>query len=83
VQDAHNGGCAERRGRRTRRDRRSAHFDHDRERTARHPTGLALAHTAVSLPLCIWLLTSFFESIPIELEEAAQVDGANRMRILL
>jgi ABC-type phosphate transport system permease subunit len=47
------------------------------------PTGLALAHTAISLPLCIWLLTSFFESIPIELEEAAQVDGANRMRILL
>ena len=47
------------------------------------PTGTALAHTAISLPLAIWLLTSFFEAIPVELEEAAMVDGANRMRILL
>jgi multiple sugar transport system permease protein len=47
------------------------------------PTGLALAHTAISLPLAIWLLTSFFESIPVELEEAAAVDGASRIRTLL
>lgn len=47
------------------------------------PTGLALSHTAISLPLAIWLLTSFFEAIPIELEEAAAVDGASRMRILI
>jgi multiple sugar transport system permease protein len=47
------------------------------------PTGLALAHTAISLPLSIWLLTSFFEAVPVELEEAAQVDGASRIRILL
>lgn len=47
------------------------------------PTGTALAHTAISLPLSIWLLTSFFESVPVDLEEAAQVDGAGRIRILL
>lgn len=47
------------------------------------PTGLALSHTAVSLPLAIWLLTSFFESVPVELEEAAAVDGASRFRTLL
>jgi multiple sugar transport system permease protein len=47
------------------------------------PTGTALAHTAISLPLAIWLLTSFFEAIPVELEEAAMVDGASRMRILI
>ena len=47
------------------------------------PTGTALAHTVISLPLAIWLLTSFFESVPIELEEAAKVDGASRIRILL
>ena len=46
------------------------------------PTGTALAHTTISLPLAIWLLTSFFEAIPVELEEAAMVDGAGRMRIL-
>jgi multiple sugar transport system permease protein len=47
------------------------------------PTGVALAHTVISLPLAIWLLTSFFESIPIELEEAAKMDGASRMRTLI
>jgi multiple sugar transport system permease protein len=47
------------------------------------PTGLALSHTAIALPLAIWLLTSFFESVPIELEEAAAVDGASRLRTLV
>lgn len=47
------------------------------------PTGLALSHAAISLPLAIWLLTSFFESVPVELEEAAAVDGAGRIRTLV
>ena len=47
------------------------------------PTGTALAQTTISLPLAIWLLTSFFESVPIELEEAATMDGASRIRILI
>lgn len=47
------------------------------------PTGLALAHTTVSLPLTIWLLTSFFESVPRELDEAAQVDGCSRLGTLV
>lgn len=45
--------------------------------------GLALAHTTISLPLSIWLMTSFFEAIPIELSEAAQVDGCNRLQAML
>ncbi len=44
---------------------------------------VALAHTIVSLPLAIWLLVSFFEGIPVELEEAAKVDGATRFGALL
>ncbi len=44
---------------------------------------VALAHTVVSLPLAIWLLVSFFEGIPVELEEAAKVDGATRLGALL
>ncbi len=40
--------------------------------------GVALAHTTISLPLSIWLLTGFFEGIPNQLEEAARVDGASR-----
>jgi multiple sugar transport system permease protein len=47
------------------------------------PTGTALAQTTIALPLAIWLLTSFFESVPIELEEAATMDGASRIRILI
>jgi len=44
---------------------------------------VALAHTTINLPLAIWLLASFFEGVPIELEEAARVDGASRIGALL
>jgi multiple sugar transport system permease protein len=47
------------------------------------PTGLALAQTTVALPLSIWLLASFFESVPLEIEEAALVDGCSRPRALV
>ena len=40
---------------------------------------LILAHTTVTLPLAIWLMASFFEGMPTELEEAARVDGCNRV----
>lgn len=43
---------------------------------------LAIAQTTISLPLSIWLMASFFESIPIELEEAARVDGCSRLGAL-
>lgn len=43
--------------------------------------GLVLIHTALAAPFCTWLLRSFFEAIPRELEEAAAVDGANRFQI--
>lgn len=44
--------------------------------------GLALAHTTISLPLSIWLMASFFESVPGELEEAAKIDGCSRIGAL-
>lgn len=47
------------------------------------PTGLALAHTTISLPLSIWLLASFFEAVPVELDEAARVDGCSRLGALV
>ena len=46
------------------------------------PTGVAIAHTTISLPLSIWLMSSFFESVPNELDEAARVDGAGRLAAL-
>ena len=44
--------------------------------------GLAIAHTTISLPLTIWLMSSFFEAVPAELEEAAKVDGSDRLQAL-
>ena len=44
--------------------------------------GLALAHTTISLPLSIWLMASFFEAVPDELDEAAKVDGCTRLQAL-
>ena len=46
-------------------------------------TGLVLAYVALCLPYCIWLLRSFFQTIPIELEESAFIDGAGRIKTLL
>lgn len=46
------------------------------------PLGLALAHTTISLPLSIWLMASFFESVPDELDEAAMMDGCGRLAAL-
>ncbi|KHK96572.1 ABC transporter permease [Microbacterium mangrovi] len=43
---------------------------------------LAIAQTTISLPLSIWLMASFFESVPTELEEAARVDGCSRLGAL-
>lgn len=42
--------------------------------------GLVLPYTSFGLPLAIWLLTVFFRGIPPEVEEAAHVDGAGRLR---
>ena len=41
---------------------------------------LILANTSFALPLIIWLLTGFLREVPAELEEAAAVDGASRLR---
>src|SRR5712692_2333539 len=40
--------------------------------------GVAIAYLTFTVPFCTWLLMGYFRSIPIELEEAALVDGATR-----
>jgi len=37
---------------------------------------IILIHTAFNLPLTTWILKDFFDSLPIEVEEAAMIDGA-------
>jgi multiple sugar transport system permease protein len=46
-------------------------------------TGLILIFTTFNLPFTVWMLKSFFEEAPVELEEAAWIDGASRMQALL
>ena len=44
--------------------------------------GLVAAYIALSLPLAIWILATFFREVPAEIEEAALVDGCNRLQAL-
>lgn len=41
---------------------------------------LIISHMVLSMPLIVWIMTGFFQDIPIELEEAAIVDGCSRQR---
>jgi ABC-type glycerol-3-phosphate transport system permease component len=44
---------------------------------------LVLSYASFCLPFSLWLLRAFFRSIPVELEEAALVDGAGRARAVV
>jgi multiple sugar transport system permease protein len=43
---------------------------------------LVLVYVAQTLPICIYMLRDYFETVPISLEEAAEVDGATRLQII-
>ncbi|MEM2550296.1 MAG: carbohydrate ABC transporter permease, partial [Nitrososphaerota archaeon] len=45
--------------------------------------GLVIVYQTFAIPLTIWLLKSFIDAIPIEVEEAALIDGADSKTILL
>ena len=42
------------------------------------PTALVLAYTTFTIPFSVWLLNGYINDLPLSLEEAAMVDGANR-----
>jgi multiple sugar transport system permease protein len=42
---------------------------------------LIVVYAVANLPIVVWLMRDFFASLPIELEESAQLDGATRFRI--
>ena len=46
-------------------------------------TGLILAYTVFNLPFAVWIMRDFFDSLPIDLEESARVDGATRWQTFL
>lgn len=43
--------------------------------------GLILAYCVTALPLCVWMLKGFFDTVPRELEEAALLDGCNQVQV--
>ncbi len=42
---------------------------------------LAIVYASFALPLCVWLMRAAFRAVPLELEEAAFVDGASRFTV--
>jgi multiple sugar transport system permease protein len=45
--------------------------------------GLILAYATFSLPFVVWIMASYFQSVPEALEEAARIDGASRWQAFL
>jgi multiple sugar transport system permease protein len=46
------------------------------------PGALIISYTMFNLPFAIWLMVSFFQDIPRELEDSARLDGYNRLQVL-
>lgn len=43
--------------------------------------GVILIYTTIALPFCVWMLKGYFDTIPLEIEESALMDGASRALI--
>jgi multiple sugar transport system permease protein len=45
--------------------------------------GMVLVYPTLTVPFCTWIMIGYFASIPKELDEAAMIDGASHMQMLL
>jgi multiple sugar transport system permease protein len=43
---------------------------------------LVIVYVAQTLPICVYMLRNYFETVPVSLEEAAEVDGATRLGVI-
>jgi len=43
--------------------------------------GLVLVYSVTAIPFCVWMLKGYFDTIPLEIEESAIMDGASRQAI--
>lgn len=43
--------------------------------------GLVIVYLSISVPYALWLLVGFIHTVPLEIEEAARVDGANKLQV--
>lgn len=46
-------------------------------------TAVIIAHLTINLPFAIWLLLGYFDELPEEIEEAAMLDGASPLQVLM
>jgi multiple sugar transport system permease protein len=46
------------------------------------PIVLIIAYLSFALPYAIWMMAAFFQTVPLELEDAARIDGCSRLGIL-
>jgi len=44
---------------------------------------LVIPYLTFTMPLSMWMMIGFFEEVPVELEEAAMIDGCSRLRAML
>ncbi|GHV90844.1 sugar ABC transporter permease [Spirochaetia bacterium] len=44
---------------------------------------LILSHMLIALPVIVWIMSAYFESIPVDLESSAMIDGATRQRAFI
>ena len=45
--------------------------------------GLVIVYLSFSVPYAVWMLVGFFKTVPIGIEEAARVDGANKFQTFI
>lgn len=45
--------------------------------------GLILVYTMINIPFAVWIMRDFFDTLPVDLEESARVDGASRWQAFL
>lgn len=43
--------------------------------------GLVVVYLSISVPYAVWLLVGYFQTVPVEIEESAKVDGANKLQV--
>jgi len=46
-------------------------------------TGLVIAYCTTSIPFSIWILKGYYDTVPIDLEEAARIDGCSQLQAFL
>jgi len=46
-------------------------------------TAVILTYPTLLIPFCAWLLMGYFRTVPVELEDAARIDGASRLQTLV